>query len=282
MPGGGKEMARLYVVATPIGNLGDLSPRAAATLGAVALIAAEDTRRARRLLDHAGVRTPLTALHEHNETGAIPGLLRRLREGDDLALVSDAGTPLVSDPGYPLVRAVQEAGFTVIPVPGPSALTAALSAAGLATDRFVFEGFLPSRAGARRNAIAELASETRTIVWYEAPHRVAAAVDDLVAAFGADREAALCRELTKLHEQLLRAPLGELAAALAAGEVPARGEFVVAVAGVGDVAVEEAEGQRVMALLLGDLPPARAAHLAHEITGVPRKVLYQWALAQRD
>ncbi len=275
-------MARLYVVATPIGNLGDLGARAAKTLDKVALIAAEDTRRARRLLDHVGVQTPLTALHDHNEDEAIPVLLQRLQSGDELALISDAGTPLVSDPGYLLVRAAQDAGIEVSPVPGPSAVTVALSVAGLATDRFTFEGFLPAKAAARRSRIKDLRSEPRTIVWYEAPHRIAASIDDLVEIFGETREAALCRELTKLHEQCLRASLGSLASALAVGTVPARGEFVIVVAGQGAQTVDEMEGQRIMGLLLQDLAPGRAAQLAHEISGVSRKRLYQWALDQRS
>ena len=276
-------MARLYVVATPIGNLADLSARAREVLASVALIAAEDTRRARRLLDHAGLGTPLTALHEHNETAAIPGLLERLEQGDDVALVSDAGTPLVSDPGYPLVRAVQDAGLDVVPIPGPSALTAALSAAGLATDRVAFEGFLPSKPAARRRRIAELATEPRTVVWYEAPHRVLAAVNDLTELLGGDREAAICRELSKVHEQCVRAPLASLQTALADGSIPARGEFVIVVGGAAKgEGADHREGQRVMALLLAHLPPAKAAQLAHEITGVSRKSLYDWAMAQRD
>ena len=275
-------MARLYVVATPIGNLADLSPRAADILSRVAVIAAEDTRRARRLLDHAGLRTPLTALHDHNERRAIPGLLRRLEQGDDVALISDAGTPLVSDPGFPLVRAAQDAGIDVQPVPGPSALTAAISVAGIATDRFVFEGFLPARSAARRNRIKELADETRTIVWYEAPHRVAATLGDLAEVLGCEREAAVCRELSKVHEQSVRASLDSLVAALADGTIPARGEFVIVVSGAaGERDGNLREGQRVMALLLETVAPGKAAQLAHEITGVSRKVLYGWAMSKR-
>ena len=274
-------MARLYVVATPIGNLADLSPRAADILSRVAVIAAEDTRRARRLLDHAGLRTPLTALHDHNERRAIPGLLRRLEQGDDVALISDAGTPLVSDPGFPLVRAAQDAGIDVQPVPGPSALTAAISVAGIATDRFVFEGFLPARSAARRNRIKELADETRTIVWYEAPHRVAATLGDLAEVLGCEREAAVCRELSKVHEQSVRASLDSLVAALADGTIPARGEFVIVVSGAaGERDGNLREGQRVMALLLETVAPGKAAQLAHEITGVSRKVLYGWAMSE--
>ncbi|MBS04433.1 MAG: 16S rRNA (cytidine(1402)-2'-O)-methyltransferase [Gammaproteobacteria bacterium] len=275
-------MTRLYVVATPIGNLADLSPRAADILSRVAVIAAEDTRRARRLLDHAGLRTPLTALHDHNERRAIPGLLRRLEQGDDVALISDAGTPLVSDPGFPLVRAAQDVGIDVQPVPGPSALTAAISVAGIATDRFVFEGFLPARSAARRNRIKELADETRTIVWYEAPHRVAATLGDLAEALGGEREAAVCRELSKVHEQSVRASLDSLVAALADGTIPARGEFVIVVSGAaGERDGNLREGQRVMALLLETVAPGKAAQLAHEITGVSRKVLYGWAMSER-
>ncbi len=201
----------LFVVATPIGNLGDLTVRARETLAGADLIAAEDTRHTGQLLAQLGIRTPLLALHEHNEGARAGELVGRLRDGARIALVSDAGTPLISDPGYRLVAAAAEAGIAVVPVPGACAAVAALSVAGLATDRFVFEGFLPARAAARRARLAALAAETRTLVFYEAPHRVGETLADLAAAFGASRRAVLGRELTKLHESVYRGAVGDLA-----------------------------------------------------------------------
>lgn len=265
----------LWVVATPIGNLDDLSPRAVATLREVTLIAAEDTRHSRALLTRHGVATPLAALHEHNEREAVAALLARLAAGDSVALVSDAGTPLVSDPGYRLVRAARAAGIRVSPVPGACAAIAALSVAGLPSDRFVFEGFLPAKASARRARLAELAAEPRTLVFYESSHRVAESLADMRDAFGAQREAVLARELTKLYETVLAAPLDELAERVARDADQQRGEFVLLVAGRGEEAdARVEEGRRVFALLREDLPPAKAAKLAAAISGAPRRALY--------
>ncbi len=266
----------LWIVATPIGNLGDLSARAQQVLRDAALVAAEDTRHSRPLLQHFGIATPLTALHEHNEDTALAPLLDRLRAGDDIALISDAGTPLVSDPGFRLVRAARAAGIRVSPVPGASAAIAALSVAGLPSDRFVFEGFLPARSSARRARLRELANEPRSLVIYESSHRVEECCADLVATFGAEREAALLRELTKLHETHLGANLGEIAARVAADREQRLGEFVLVVAGCGvDADAKLAEGRRVFAILRDELPPARAAKLAAAISGAPRKLLYE-------
>lgn len=265
----------LHVVATPIGNLGDLSPRAQAVLRAVDAICAEDTRHTRQLLGHFGIERPLVALHEHNEDGLAARLVERLQAGESLAVVSDAGTPLVSDPGFRLVRAAREAGLKVSPVPGPSALIAALSVAGLPSDRFVFEGFLPAKAGARRERLQALAAEPRTLLFYESSHRIEAMLADAAQVFGGDRPAVVARELTKLFETVLDGPLDALAARVAGEADQRKGEFVVLVEGAGDDAdARLAEGRRVYALLSREMKPSLAAKLAADITGAPRKALY--------
>jgi 16S rRNA (cytidine1402-2'-O)-methyltransferase len=265
----------LHVVATPIGNLNDLSPRALETLRGVAAICAEDTRHTRQLLSHFGIEQSLVALHEHNEAGIAERIVARLQAGESLALVSDAGTPLVSDPGFRLVAAARAAGIRVSPVPGPCALIAALSAAGLPSDRFAFEGFLPAKAGARRERLAQLAGETRTLIFYESSHRIEDTLADAVVAFGADRPAAVARELTKLFETVLSGGLGELHARVVADPDQRKGEFVLLVQGVADdTEAKTAEGRRVYALLNAHLPPSTAAKLAADITGAPRKALY--------
>ncbi len=266
----------LWVVATPIGNLGDLAPRAQQVLREVDVVAAEDTRHSRSLLQHFGIATPLTALHEHNERGVVAALVARLQAGACIAVISDAGTPLVSDPGFRLVRAAREAGLDVKPVPGACAAIAALSVAGLPSDRFVFEGFLPAKAAARCARLLELVDEPRTLVFYESSHRIRECCADLVAAFGAEREAALLRELTKLHETHLGATLGGIAARVADDPEQRLGECVLVVAGRGkDADARLAEGRRVLAILREELPPARAAKLAAAISGAPRKALYE-------
>jgi 16S rRNA (cytidine1402-2'-O)-methyltransferase len=241
----------------------------------VALVAAEDTRHSKPLLAHLGIGTPLKALHEHNEEAAAPALVERLLAGEDIALISDAGTPLISDPGFRLVRAARAAGVRVSPVPGACAAIAALSAAGLPSDRFVFEGFLPARAGARRGRLAALAAEPRTLIFYESPHRVAETLADMRAAFGDAREAVLARELTKHFETVLGEPLATLAERVAADPDQQRGECVLLVAGCGDDAqARQAEGRRLFALLREALPPSKAARLAANFTGASRKDLY--------
>ncbi|TYT22998.1 16S rRNA (cytidine(1402)-2'-O)-methyltransferase [Luteimonas viscosa] len=265
----------LHVVATPIGNLGDLSPRAQQVLRTVAAICAEDTRHTRQLLSQFGIATPLLALHEHNEEAIAQRLVARLQAGESLALVSDAGTPLVSDPGFRLVRAAREAGIRVSPVPGPSALVAALSVAGLPSDRFAFEGFLPAKAAARRERLAALAAEPRTLIFYESAHRIDGMLADAAAAFGGERRAVLSRELTKLFETVLDGPLSALHARVLADADQRRGEFVVIVEGAGEEGdARLVEGRRVYGLLVAHLPPSAAAKLAAEITGAPRKLLY--------
>ncbi len=273
---------RLEVVATPIGNLGDLAPRARAALLAADLIAAEDTRRTGVLLAAIGVSGTLISLHEHNESGRIEGLVRELQSGKVIALVSDAGTPLLSDPGYSLVRAAAAAGIEIRAIPGASALTAALSIAGLPTDRFVFEGFLPARGSERRTALARLSSERRTLVFFEAPHRIAATLADLAQLFGGQRRAVVARELTKVHEAVYRGTLAELCAAAAQEPNMARGEITVLVEGdaePGEQGADRALLARALKLLLAELPPARAAAIAAQIAGVRRSEAY--ALAQR-
>lgn len=271
MPGAGT----LHVVATPIGNLGDLSPRALEVLRAVAAVCAEDTRHTRRLLAHFGIERPLLAVHEHNEDDVAGKLVERLLAGESLALVSDAGTPLVSDPGFRLVRAARAAGIAVSPVPGACAFVAALSVAGLASDRFVFEGFLPAKAAARRERLASLAGETRTLVFYESAHRIEDALADCVVVFGAERPAVLARELTKLFETVLDGTLGELQAKVEADPDQRKGEFVLLVQGAGeDAEAKVAEGRRLYAKLCEHLKPSQAAKLAAELSGAPRKALY--------
>ena len=265
----------LHIVATPIGNLGDLSPRALEILGSVDAICAEDTRHTRQLLSHFGLERPLLALHQHNEDAQATHLVERLKDGDSLALVSDAGTPLVSDPGFRLVRAARAASIRVSPVPGACAAIAALSVAGLASDRFAFEGFLPAKGGARRERLARLAAETRTLIFYESAHRIEESLDDLAAAFGPGRPAVLARELTKLFETVLDGSLAELRVRVAADPNQRKGEFVLIVEGAGDDAdARLIEGQRLYTKLAEHLPPSTAAKLAAELSGASRKALY--------
>lgn len=265
----------LYVVATPIGHLDDLSPRAAKVLAEVDLIAAEDTRHTQQLLAAKGLRRPLLALHDHNEAQQVEQLLARLRAGEHLALVSDAGTPLISDPGFRLVRAAREAGFKVSPIPGACAAIAALSVAGLASDRFVFEGFLPAKSSARRERLQALQDESRTLLFYESSHRIEECLADMAAELGATRQAVLARELTKLFETVLSGSLEALCAQLAADANQRKGEFVVVVQGASEnTDARLLEGQRVFALLREHLPASKAAKLAAEISGAPRKALY--------
>ena len=265
----------LHIVATPIGNLGDLSPRALETLKSVAAIYAEDTRHTRQLLSHFGLERPLLALHQHNEDTQSAQVVTRLLAGDSLALVSDAGTPLVSDPGFRLVRAARAAGIRVSPVPGACAAIAALSVAGLASDRFVFEGFLPAKGAARRERLTRLASESRTLLFYESAHRIEESLLDMVAAFGQVRPAVLARELTKLFETVLDGTLAELLARVQADPNQRKGEFVLIVAGVGDDAdARIIEGRRLYAKLVEHLPPSTVARLAADLSGAARKALY--------
>jgi 16S rRNA (cytidine1402-2'-O)-methyltransferase len=276
------ETGILYVVATPIGNLQDMSARAVATLKQVARIAAEDTRHSHKLLSHYGIATPLLALHEHNEATLCEALLAQLHSGADLALISDAGTPLISDPGFRLVRAVRADGIRVVPVPGPSAGIAALSASGLPTDRFVFEGFLPARQAARRRRLQALCDEPRTLVFYESSHRICECLADMVELMGPEREAVVARELTKTFETIQGGTLASLREWLHADANHRKGEFVVLVHGLPERGHREgiaAEAERVLAVLCAELPLRQAASLTAKITGLPRNRLYAQGLA---
>ena len=265
----------LYVVATPIGNLADLSLRAVETLRRVDAICCEDTRHSRPLLGHHGIERPLIALHDHNESEIAARLVARMQAGDSLALISDAGTPLVSDPGYRLVRAARDAALKVSPLPGACAAIAALSVAGLPSDRFVFEGFLPAKPAARRARMAQLAAEPRTLVFYESSHRIEEMLADARASFGDTRAAAIARELTKMFETVLDGDLATLHARVVADADQRKGEFVVIIAGVGDETdARLTEGRRVYAKLCEHLAPSQAARVAAELTGASRKALY--------
>ena len=274
----------LYVVATPIGNLQDLSPRAMQVLRDVALIAAEDTRHSKKLLTHFGIGTALLSLHEHNERDVTGSVLQKLSAGMDIALVSDAGTPLISDPGFHLVRAARQAGVRVVPVPGPAALVAALSVAGLPTDRFCFEGFLSSKQTARRQRLQALADQRATLVFYESSHRILASVADMADIFGGDREATLARELTKTFETVLGGSLASLLVQLQSDSQQQKGEFVVMVHGAAPQAktVVDAASEQVLTVLLSELPLKQAAALAAKITGLSRNALYERGLQLKE
>ena len=271
----------LYVVGTPIGNLGDITLRALETLRGIDLVACEDTRHARQLLDHHGIKVHTLALHQHNENEAAEKLLAQLAAGRRVALITDAGTPGVSDPGARAVAAVRAAGFKVIPIPGPNAAVTALSAAGLTDPRFLFVGFLPAKVGARRTAISGLAAVEATLVFYEAPHRVRETIADLVELLDNGRTIVFARELTKLFEQIAAMPLAEASAWLAADANRERGEFVLLVSAPPPREGMDAEAERVLAALLAELPVKQAAKLAAEITGQPKNALYARALEMR-
>lgn len=273
------ESGALYVVATPIGNLEDISARALRILREVNCIAAEDTRHTGQLLRHFGIETPLLSLHEHNERERLATLITRLREGQTLALVSDAGTPLISDPGFALVRELRRQGLQVIPVPGASSLLAALSVAGLPTDRFAFEGFLPARSAARQERLRALAREERTLVFFEASHRIAETLADLAAVFGGERPAVIARELTKRFEEIQGATLSELTVWLAADPKRQKGEFVLVTQGApAATETDTLETRRLLTALLAELPTSRAVAVAAKVTGLRKKPLYELAL----
>lgn len=268
------------MVATPIGNMGDMVPRAIEILQTVDLIAAEDTRRSSQLLKQFNIATRLISYHDHSDTTKVDQVLEVLSRGDNVALISDAGTPLISDPGYRLVRRALDLGYTVSPVPGSCAAMAALSVAGLPSDRFVFEGFLPSKATQRQKALEALVKESRTLIFYEAPHRIADTMTDLCAIFGGDRQAVLARELTKAYETILSGSLAELEARVKSDTNQQRGEIVLLIHGFAGVAEsqEESEQTQVLKVLLDELPVRQAASLAARITGGSRNRLYQQAL----
>jgi 16S rRNA (cytidine1402-2'-O)-methyltransferase len=272
-------LGTLYVVATPIGNLGDLSLRAQEVLSRVDLIAAEDTRHTGQLLKHFGIRTPTLSLHEHNEAARRDVLLERLTGGQSIALVSDAGTPLISDPGFDLIAAARSRSIALVAIPGPCAAIAALSIAGLPTDRFAFEGFLAAKSNARRAQLERLCAENRTMVFYEAPHRLGEVLNDMAAIFGGERRAVVCREMTKHFETTYADSLAGLSRASETDTDMSRGEIVIVVEGSkSDVHPTAIQADQLLRALLEDLPPSQAAKIAARLTGEKRSALYERAM----
>jgi 16S rRNA (cytidine1402-2'-O)-methyltransferase len=275
--------AVLYVVATPIGNLGDMTPRAVEILNSVALIAAEDTRHSGRLMAHFNIKTPMISVHDHNERQREQTILDKLASGDSIALISDAGTPLISDPGFIVARAVRDAGYKVVPVPGCSAVIAALCASGVPTDRFIFEGFLPAKRSGRQQQLSQFVSETRTVIFYESTHRILDSLQDMIEVFGGNRHVVLARELTKTFETIHGDSLDNLLVWIKADANQQKGEFVVLVQGVEPVISEgpSVETLRILDLLIEELPLKQAAALAAKITGEKKNALYQIALDRK-
>jgi 16S rRNA (cytidine1402-2'-O)-methyltransferase len=273
------QQGTLYVVATPIGNLNDVSDRMRTTLATVDKIAAEDTRRTKQLLSHIGVDTPCFSFHDHNERQKLDWLVQLLNEGKSIALVSDAGTPLISDPGYPLISELRAKKMKVVAVPGPCALVAALSIAGLPSDRFIFEGFLPSKAGARLSLLKGMADETATSIFYESSHRIKACLKDMQEALGKDRHVVIARELTKTFETVLDAPLNELIEILDADPNQSKGEFVVMIRGAQKISHEITKDAQELAIKLSEyLPKKHAAKIVSEIHHQKKNLIYQYLL----
>ncbi len=270
----------LYVVATPIGNLGDMVPRAVETLQTVALIAAEDTRHSSRLLSHFAIKTPCIAYHDHSDDSRVDQLVAKMQAGESIALISDAGTPLVSDPGYRLVRSARQAGIQVVPIPGACAMIAALSAAGLPSDRFAFEGFLPAKQIARCTQLQSLAADSRTLIFYEAPHRILETLQDIVQVFGPEREVVIAREITKTFETIKGDSVAALVDWVAADSNQQRGEIVLLVHGAPKQENEmlTPEQIHIMKVLLDELPVKQAASIGAKLTGLKKNFLYDWAL----
>lgn len=274
--------ASLFIVATPIGHLDDITRRAIDVLKSVDLIAAEDTRHSAKLLQHYDIRTPLVSYHDHSDASDVEALMARLRSGSSIALISDAGTPMVSDPGYRLVAACQQERLPVVPIPGPSAMTASLSVAGLPTDRFYFEGFLPAKSGQRNHRLKALRTIETTLIFFESPRRLSASLAAMCAELG-DREAAICRELTKSHETIRRDRLSALSAFVESDPNQQRGEVVVLVEGFDQGSADiPAEAWPWLERLAEELPPRRAAAVVSDFTGVPARDLYQWLLTKRE
>ena len=265
----------LFVVATPIGNLIDISPRAIESLSVASLILAEDTRHARKLLSHYGGETPVQACHEHNEQGLVPRVMATLEQGEDIALVSDAGTPLISDPGYRVVQAARELGMAVSPIPGPSALVAALSVSGLPTDRFLFAGFLPPKSTKRLSRLEELRSHGCTVVLYESSHRIVDALSDIRAVFGDQAQICVGREITKKFETFYSGTAAEVSETISTGADNQKGEFVVVLGAVVSGGQDLQKARDLARLLAAELPPKRAAKIAAETFGVSRNDCYQ-------
>lgn len=273
------QVGTFYVVATPIGNLADLTERAKQVLTSVDVIACEDTRHTAKLLQHLGLRKPLLSVHEHNERERVEQIARHLEQGQSMALESDAGTPLISDPGYPLVQALRARGLNVSPIPGVSAIITALSAAGLPTDRFTFEGFLPHKSGAKREKLLAQEQEPRTLVYYESKHRILDTLEVMAEVFGAERQACVARELTKTFETFYHGTLPDILSQLQADADQQKGEFVVMIAGNPDPApASEVDSNKLFRLLLAELPPKKAAAIIADLTGENKKELYQKAL----
>ena len=272
-------MSALYIVATPIGNLKDITERAIETLQAVDWVAAEDTRHSRKLLEHYHIKAKILAYHDHNEAEVSKQLVAKMMSGETVALVSDAGTPLISDPGYRIVRLVRESGVTIIPIPGASAMLAALSVSGLATDRFVFVGFIKKKA--RKKHLQLLAQESGTVILYEAPHRMMDLISEMLEVIGPDRTVVIARELTKRFEQVVSARLSEQRANLENGTIPIKGEFVLLIEGM-RAGFDENHADEILRLLLSELAVSKAVVLAAKLTGISRNELYQRALALRD
>ena len=274
----------LYIVATPIGNRDDISQRALAVLSEVDFIAAEDTRHSRHLLQYFNIRTHMLAYHDHNEEQATPQLIEKLQSGQSIALISDAGTPLLSDPGYRLVKAAHEAGIQVSPIPGACAAIAALSASGLPTDRFMFAGFPPAKSTARRGFFEQYAQQPATLIFYESSHRIQASLGDMQVVFGEQRQTVVAREITKTFETIKSASLGELAAWMAKDENQRKGEFVVLVQGFTGQQQDEmgVKLESVLQILMADLPVKQAAQLAAKITGLKKNQVYKLALELKE
>lgn len=269
----------LYIVATPIGNLDDITLRAVSILKSVDVIAAEDTRHSKKLLQHLGINTPMFALHEHNEMQKKSAIIERIQQGESIALISDAGTPLISDPGFLLVREARQAGITVTPIPGASSILAGLSCSGLPTDRFIFEGFIPSKKGDRKKRFESLSAEKRTLIFFEAPHRIESSLQDCADVFGEDRQAVLCRELTKTWETFLTGNLANILSEVKADSNQSRGELVLVIAGQQKTSELDGQSQQLLELLMESLPLKKAASITAQVSGLNKKVLYDAGLA---
>ncbi|MDG1705998.1 MAG: 16S rRNA (cytidine(1402)-2'-O)-methyltransferase [Porticoccaceae bacterium] len=273
----------LYIVATPIGHLGDMVPRAVETLQSVSVIACEDTRHSKKLLNHFSIDKPCIAYHDHTDKKSSYSILKRLRDGEDVALISDAGTPLISDPGYRLVSEARQQGYSVIPIPGASAVIAALSVSGLPTDKFKFMGFLPAKSTQRKTSLSAVKGNTETMVYYEAPHRITDTIADMLDIFGADRPAFMAREISKTFETYLQGSLAELLDLVRADSNQQRGEMVLVIGGAAtETETVSVDAEKILGLLLKELPLTKAASLTAKMTGGDKKQLYQLGLAIQD